>query len=83
MDKLSPKILVIGEAKDESDNICYYEGYNTITQMSTKDILFNSGNNRVDIYTSNIDYKLSFDCNNKNLSQIGNCYYKGSIIIGE
>ena len=56
-DKIKPKLIVIGEA--ESDYIDYYDGYDTITQNSAGNIVFDCGVMEVDVYTSsdfNHDY---------------------------
>lgn len=38
MDKLTPKLVIVGEAP--SDELDYYSGYDTITQNTAGDILF-------------------------------------------
>lgn len=50
LEKLSPRIVVIGEAPSEYLN--YYEGYNTITQNSAGDILFECISRKVHVFTS-------------------------------
>lgn len=54
LDILEPKIVVIGEGPSEDLN--YYNGYNTITQNSAKDIIFDCYTNKVHIYVSNENY---------------------------
>lgn len=54
MDKLTPKLIVVGEAP--SDELDYYSGYNTITQNSAGDILFETNGEYLDIYISATDY---------------------------
>ncbi len=56
--KLSPDIIVIGEAPSKS--IDYYSGYNTITQNSAGTITFAITGNTIDIYTSNYEYTVDF-----------------------
>jgi beta-lactamase superfamily II metal-dependent hydrolase len=56
--KLAPKIVVIGEAPSEYLN--YYQGYNTLTQNSAGDIIFECVSNKVHIYVSNNKYKVDF-----------------------
>ena len=41
LDAIEPKIIVIGEAPSEKIN--YLSGYNTITQNSAGDIIFDCG----------------------------------------
>ena len=52
--KLEPKIIVIGEAPSEYLN--YYQGYNTITQNSAGDIIFDCCDNKVHVYVSKSGY---------------------------
>ena len=58
LEKIKPKIIVIGEAP--SSNLNYYSGYNTITQNSAGDITFECEQNNVHIYVSNENYSVSF-----------------------
>ncbi len=58
LDKMNPKIIIIGEAPSEHLN--YYSGYNTITQNSAGDIIFECVTNKVHIYVSNGDYSVDF-----------------------
>lgn len=58
MEVLDPKIIVIGEAP--SNNIHYYSDYNTITQNSAKDIIFDFDNESVDIYVGSDNYSVGF-----------------------
>lgn len=79
LDKLDPKIIVIGEAPSEYLN--YYNGYNTLTQNSTGSITFYCVNNYVHVYTekSSYAYDTSFliDLYKSNLSD---AYYLGSFV---
>lgn len=52
--KLNPHIIVVGEAPSEHLN--YYSGYNTITQNSAGDIVFDCTNGSVHVYISNDSY---------------------------
>ncbi|MFH1421488.1 MAG: hypothetical protein ABIH42_02055 [Planctomycetota bacterium] len=61
---MNPKIVIIGEAPSEDLN--YYIGYNTITQNSAGDIIFECVSGRVHIYVSNEDYAVDF-LNNENM----------------
>jgi len=57
LEKLAPKIIVIGEAATE--HLHYYSGYNTITQNSAGDVIFDFDNGNIDVFTSkvyNVDY---------------------------
>ena len=48
--KLSPKVVVIGEAR--SDDLNYYKGCNRILQNIAKDITFHCRSGRMDVFTS-------------------------------
>lgn len=58
LDKIKPKLIIIGEAP--SNNLNYYNGYNTITQNSAGDIIFECVSNKVHIYVSNKNYSVGF-----------------------
>ena len=58
LDKIKPKLIIIGEAP--SNNLNYYEGYNTITQNSAGDIIFECVRDKVHIYVSNKNYSVGF-----------------------
>lgn len=53
--KLNPHIIVIGEAPSEHLN--YYKGYNTITQNSAGDIVFECDDDKVHVYVSQAGYR--------------------------
>lgn len=55
---LNPKVVVIGEAPSEHLN--YYSKYNTITQNSAGDIIFDIHKKRIDIYVGNSNYSVDF-----------------------
>ena len=55
--QMSPKIIIVGEAP--SEHLHYYPGYNTITQNSAGDIIFECETDRIHVFTSNeydVDY---------------------------
>ena len=58
LDKLKPKIIVLGEAP--SRHMHYYSGYNTITQNQAGDITFDCVEGKVHIYVSNPEYSVGF-----------------------
>jgi hypothetical protein len=57
LDKLKPKIIVIGEAATE--HLDYYTGYNTITQNSAGDVIFECRESKIHIFTSK-EYKADY-----------------------
>lgn len=71
---INPKIIVIGEAPSAKLN--YYSGYNTITQNSAGDIIFEVIDGLVNIYVSNSNYSVNF-LKNKNKTTFDN--YIGSL----
>ena len=74
--QMKPDIIIIGEAS--SEDIDYYNGYNTITQNSAGDITFECLSKKVHIYVSNKEYKVSF-LNNESRNTFN--YYIGTLII--
>ncbi|MDN5201266.1 MBL fold metallo-hydrolase [Fulvivirgaceae bacterium BMA10] len=58
LDEMNPKIIVIGEAP--AKNLNYYQGYNTITQNSAGDIIFDCGTESIHIYVSDESYSVDF-----------------------
>lgn len=58
MESINPKIVIIGEAPSEQLN--YLSEYNTITQNTAGDIVFDCYSDNVDIYVSNENYSVDF-----------------------
>ena len=58
LQKLNPKLIIIGEAA--SSDLNYYDGYSTITQNSAGNITFECITNKVHIFVSNTDYSVDF-----------------------
>ncbi len=76
LDKLDPQIIVIGEAP--SKHLNYYSDYDTITQNSAGDIIFECETGKVHIFTSE-DYEVDFlENEGKSLSGF---YYLGTLKI--
>lgn len=76
LDEMDPEVIVIGEAP--SAHLNYYAGYNTITQNSAGDIIFDCNNDYIDIYVSNKSYSVTFLVNRKLTNNHG-AYYLGSL----
>lgn len=76
MEDIDPKIVVIGEAP--SDKINYLSRYNTITQNTAGDIIFDCYTNNVDIYVSKKNYSVDF-LKDKKKSNKYNGKYIGSL----
>lgn len=58
LDKMDPKIVIIGEAP--SAHLNYYAGYDTITQNSAGNIVLECMTGKTHIYVSNDDYAVDF-----------------------
>lgn len=65
LNKINPKIIIIGEAPSEHLN--YYSDYNTITQNSAGSIYFECTTNWVHIYVENSRYSVDFLENKKKM----------------
>ena len=72
---IDPKIIVIGEA--DSTMLDYYKGYNTITQNSAHDIVFECNTGKVHVFVSNINYSVNYLTNEGRANRV-NEYYIGS-----
>lgn len=57
LEKMSPKIIVVGEAP--SEHLHYYPDFNTITQNTAGDIVFACEGSKVHVFTSN-EYEADF-----------------------
>jgi len=77
LEQLDPQIIIIGEAP--SENLNYYQGYNTITQNSAGDIIFDCVGDQTHIYVSSETYSVSF-LNDKKKNKFDN--YIGSLQCG-
>lgn len=74
LEKIDPKIVIVGEA-ESSGYLDYYDGYNTITQLSAGDIIFENDRGYVHIFTSK-NYSVNF-LEDKSKRKSG-YYYAGS-----
>ena len=75
--KLDPKIIVIGEAP--SNTLNYYSNYNTITQNSAGDIIFECKDNKVHIYVSKDTYEVNYLKKEERQDVYG--HYIGTLIV--
>jgi hypothetical protein len=76
LQKLNPKIIVIGEAP--SENLNYYQGYDTITQNSAGDIIFECITGKIHIFVSNKNYSVNF-LDDENQDDRNDGYYLGTL----
>ena len=77
LEKMEPQIIIIGEAPCEYLN--YYKGYNTITQNTAGDIVFDCGDAEVDVYTE-CKYTANF-LSNRSRTRKG-WHYAGTLDVG-
>lgn len=75
LEQMKPKVIIIGEAP--SDELNYYQGYNTVTQLTAKDITMDCGTSKVHFYSSSDSYKVDFLTNEKLGNTLG--YYIGTL----
>jgi len=76
LSEMNPKIIVIGEAPYE--DLDYYSTYETITQNSAEDIVFDCIEGKVNIYISNPSYTVDF-LDDEQLDDLDDCYYLGTL----
>lgn len=80
LDDIKPKLIIVGEGP--SEYLEYYSNYNTITQNSAGDIIFDCLINKVDIHISNENYSVDFLKNeNKGnyCDEYNDLYYIGTL----
>jgi beta-lactamase superfamily II metal-dependent hydrolase len=70
LDKLTPHIIVVGEAP--ATDLTYYSGYNTITQNTSGDIAFYCDGSKVKIYVESDTYSVKFLDNERCDNDYGN-----------
>ncbi len=76
LDDMNPKIVIIGEAP--SENLNYYDGFNTITQNSAGDIVLDCTSNKTHIFVGSSAYSVNF-LTNEYLSDSNGYYYIGTL----
>lgn len=80
LNKLNPKVIIIGEAP--SENINYYQGYNTLTQNSTGNITLECIDDMIHVFieTDCYAYDTSF-LEDKNIADSDYGFYIGTIVV--
>ena len=76
LEKLQPKIIVLGEAP--SRHLNYYTGYNILTQNTAGDIIFDLVAGFVHVYVGEIGYSVDY-LENEYLDDTDYGYYIGSL----
>ena len=74
--KLDPKIVIIGEAPSEDLN--YYKNYNKITQNSAGDIVFETKDDKINIFVGNENYSVDY-LKHENCTDDFGCHYIGTL----
>jgi beta-lactamase superfamily II metal-dependent hydrolase len=78
LDEMSPNLIVIGEAP--SEHLCYYSGYDCVTQHSAGAITFDcTDDGKIHIYVENKYYSVQF-LKNERLPNAFGGYYLGTLI---
>lgn len=76
--EMSPKLIVVGEAP--SEHLCYYPGYNCITQNSAGAITLDcTDDGKVHVYVAKKSYSVNFLKSEKMPNAVGG-YYLGTLI---
>ena len=78
LDDLKPKVIIVGEA--HSADLEYYDGYNTITQNTAGDIMFQCESRMIHVYVSSSKYSVGFLAD-KGRGSDGGLFYLGSLDI--
>ncbi|MCW3820199.1 MBL fold metallo-hydrolase [Micromonospora sp. DR5-3] len=76
LEEMDPGLVVVGEAP--SEYLDYYNGYNTITQNSCGDILFDTDTNKMHIYVGDHAYGVNF-LHNEGRDHSHGLYYIGTL----
>ena len=76
LDKIDPKFIVVGEAP--SSDLTYYDGWNTITQNSAGDIVFECHSRKTHVFVSKPTYSVRFLDREQGVGDQHGCCYIGT-----
>ena len=76
LDHIDPTIIVIGEAP--SSDLTYYDGWDTITQNSAGDIVFECLSGKTHVFVSKSTYSVDFLTKERGVGNRHGCYYIGT-----
>lgn len=76
LEKINPTLIVVGEAP--SSDLTYYDGWNTITQNSSGDIVFECLSGRTRVFVSKSTYSVDFLGEEQGVGNRHGCYYIGT-----
>lgn len=76
LDEIDPKIIVVGQAP--SSDLTYYDGWDTITQNSAGDIVFECLSGKTHVFVSSSTYAVGFLTEESGVDDRHDCYYVGT-----
>ena len=76
LDEIDPTIIVVGEAP--SSDLTYYDGWDTITQNSAGDIVFECLSGKTHVFVSKSTYSVDFLEKEEGVDDRHGCYYIGT-----
>ena len=76
LDKIDPTLIVVGEAP--SSDLTYYNEWNTITQNSAGDIVFECLSGKTNVFVSKSTYSVNFLSREQGIGNRHGCYYIGT-----
>ncbi len=76
LDKIDPTIIVVGEAP--SSDLTYYDGWDTITQNSAGDIVFECLSGKTHVFVSSSTYSVDFLDREEGVGDRHGCCYIGT-----
>ena len=76
LDKIEPTLIVVGEAP--SSDLTYYNGWNTLTQNSAGDIVFECLRGKTHVFVSKSTYSVNFLSWEQGIGNRHGCYYIGT-----
>ena len=76
LEEIDPTIIVVGEAP--SSDLEYYDGWNTITQNSAGDIVFECYSGKTHVFVSESTYSVDFLTKEWGVEDGHGCYYIGT-----
>ena len=76
LEKIDPTIIVVGEAP--SSDLTYYDGWDTITQNSAGDIVFECLSAKTHVFASKSTYSVDFLTKEQGVGDRHGCYYIGT-----
>ena len=76
LDEIDPTIIVVGEAP--SEHLTYYNEWNTITQNSAGDIVFECQSGKTHVFVSKSTYSVEFLTKEEGVGNRHGCYYIGT-----